>query len=62
MKNKHSHKTKIVKIDNFTWIETGAWIPDEVAKAQFLQKLQLAKANSSGDQANSGNLLLQGLV
>ena len=62
MKNKHSHKTKIVKIDNFTWIETGAWIPDEVAKAQFLQKLQLAKANATGEQSGTGNILLQGLI
>jgi hypothetical protein len=35
--------TKFVRIDNSTWIEADVWIPDEVARVQFLQKAELSK-------------------
>ncbi|MDY0098198.1 MAG: hypothetical protein RBR81_03280 [Bacteroidales bacterium] len=43
MKNKkftNSRNTKFVRIDNSTWIEANVLVPDEVAKLQFLQKVQ----------------------
>jgi hypothetical protein len=32
--------TKFVRINNSTWIEADVWIPDEVARTLFLQKLE----------------------
>jgi len=46
MKNKkynNSKDIKFVRIDNSTWIETDIWVPDEVARLQFLQKIRLIK-------------------
>lgn len=40
---KNSKNTKYVRIDNSTWIEADVWVPDEVARMQFLQKMQLTK-------------------
>ena len=34
-------KTKFVKVNNSTWIEIDAMIPDEVARIQFLQKAEM---------------------
>ncbi|MDP4223011.1 MAG: hypothetical protein Q8868_06825 [Bacteroidota bacterium] len=45
-KNTSSKNIKFVRINNSTWIEAAAWIPDEVARIEFLQKMQLAKAGS----------------
>ena len=36
-------KTKFVKINNSTWIEIDIMIPDEVARMQFLQKVEMTK-------------------
>jgi len=47
MKNRRNIKskgnTKFVKINNSTWIEIDAMIPDEVARIQFLQKTETTK-------------------
>jgi|GEM_PF-1018533 len=46
MKNKRNagaKTTKFVRVDNSTWIETDIWVPDDVARIQFLQKVQLTK-------------------
>jgi len=40
---KNSKNTKYVRIDNSTWIEADVWVPDEVARMQFLQKMQMTK-------------------
>jgi hypothetical protein len=42
-KPSNSKTTKFVRIDNSTWIEADIWVPDEVARIQFLQKMQLTK-------------------
>lgn len=42
-KNSGSKTTKYVRIDNSTWIETDIWVPDDVARMQFLQKIELTK-------------------
>jgi hypothetical protein len=63
MKNKRnsgSKTTKFVRVDNSTWIETDIWVPDEVARIQFLQKVQLTKpVNYSGqpDKKNFNGIL-----
>jgi hypothetical protein len=60
MKNKrysHSKNTKYVRIDNATWIEADVWIPDEVARTQFLQKMQLTKPSSYAGQIKNDILL-----
>jgi hypothetical protein len=52
MKTKNSLRsknTKFVRIDNSTWIETHVWIPDDVARIQFLQKVMLAKQSPLTD-------------
>ncbi len=38
-----SKNIKFVRINNSTWIEVAASIPDEVARIEFLQKMELAK-------------------
>jgi hypothetical protein len=47
MKHKKNIKaksnTKYVRINNSTWIEADVWIPDEVARVQFLQKIEMAR-------------------
>lgn len=56
MKTKNSHNsknTKFVRIDNSTWIETPVWIPDDVARLQFLQKVQLAKQSPLTDPSQT---------
>jgi hypothetical protein len=60
MRNKgYSHKknTKYVRIDNSTWIEADVWIPDEVAKMQFLQKMQLTKPSPYAGQIKDDSFL-----
>jgi hypothetical protein len=32
---------KFIMINDSSWIETDAWIPDEVERMQFLQKLEM---------------------
>ncbi len=36
---KPKHPTKLVRIDDTTWIETKAEVPDEIARKKFLEKL-----------------------
>jgi len=38
--------TKLVKINNSTWIETDVWIPDEVARTMYLQKMVTPKSST----------------
>jgi hypothetical protein len=60
MKNKkfsRSKNTKFVRIDNSTWIEADVWIPDEVARMQFLQKIQLTKPSAYAGQIKNDNFL-----
>jgi hypothetical protein len=60
MKNRkfnHSKNTKFVRIDNSTWIEADVWIPDEVARMQFLQKIQLTKPSPYSGQLKSDSLI-----
>ncbi|HBC78158.1 MAG TPA: hypothetical protein DEO60_14975 [Bacteroidales bacterium] len=56
-KYSNSKNTKFVRIDNSTWIEADVWIPDEVARMQFLQKMQLTKPGTFQVQAKNGNLI-----
>jgi hypothetical protein len=42
-KNTVSKNVKFVRINNSTWIEAAEWIPDEVARIEFLQKMELAR-------------------
>jgi len=59
MKNKKtisSKKTKFVRINNSTWIEADAWIPDEVARLQFLQKMELTKPGQHSGQPKNESL------
>jgi len=61
MKNKrniNSKNTKFVRIDNSTWIEADILVPDEVARLQFLQKMQLARPALFSDQVKNDNLTL----
>ena len=53
----NSKNTKFVRIDNSTWIEADVWIPDEVARMQFLQKMQLTKPGSFPVQVNNDNII-----
>ena len=53
----NSKNTKFVRIDNSTWIEADIWIPDEVARVQFLQKIQLSKPGTYPGQVKNGNLI-----
>jgi len=53
----NSKNTKFVRIDNSTWIEADVWIPDEVARMQFLQKIQLTKPGTYLGQVKNGNLI-----
>ncbi|MGB8489680.1 MAG: hypothetical protein WCE64_01340 [Bacteroidales bacterium] len=39
---KPKHLTKLVRIDETTWIETKADVPDEVARKRFLDKVARA--------------------
>lgn len=55
----NSKNTKFVRIDNSTWIETDVWIPDEVARMQFLQKMQLTKQGTSQGHVNNENLIVK---
>jgi hypothetical protein len=43
---KSKHNTKFVKINNSTWIEADVWIPDEVARTLYLQKLEMPKSST----------------
>ncbi len=52
--------TKFVRIDNSTWIETNIWIPDEVARLQFLQKMQLIKPGAFIGQIKTDDLIVTG--
>lgn len=56
-KYSNSKNTKFVRIDNSTWIEADVWIPDEVARMQFLQKMQLIKPGTYQGQVKKGNLI-----
>ena len=54
----NSKNTKFVRIDNSTWIEADVWIPDEVARMQFLQKMQLTRPGSYLGQVKNDNLIV----
>jgi hypothetical protein len=54
----NSKNTKFVRIDNTTWIEADVWTPDEVARMQFLQKMQLTKPDSYLGQVKNNNLIV----
>jgi hypothetical protein len=54
-----SKNTKFVRIDNSTWIEADVWIPDEVARIQFLQKMQLTKPSPYQGQIKNENLVVR---
>lgn len=56
----NSKNTKFVRIDNSTWIETNKWIPDEVARLQFLQKMQLIKPGTFMGQVKTDDLIVTG--
>jgi hypothetical protein len=61
MKNKkyiNSKSTKFVRVDNSTWIEADEWIPDEVAKMQFLQRMQLVKPVVYSGQVKNDNYVI----
>ncbi len=63
MKNKrynNSKSTKFVRVDNTTWIEADEWIPDEVARMQFLQRMQLTKPVDFSGQARNDNFVTGG--
>ena len=65
MKNKkyiNSKNTKFVRIDNSTWIETDSWIPDDVARMQFLQKMHLSKPTTFIGQVKNDNMILNGWI
>jgi len=60
MKNKRyvvSKSTKFVRVDNTIWIEADEWIPDEVARMQFLQRMQLTKPVHSPESPDVRMLL-----
>jgi hypothetical protein len=57
-KYNNSKNTKFVRIDNSTWIEADVWIPDEVARMQFLQKMQLTKPGSYSSQVKNENMII----
>ncbi|NLJ42635.1 MAG: hypothetical protein GX431_03190 [Bacteroidales bacterium] len=62
MKNKRNtgaKTTKFVRVDNSTWIETDIWVPDEVARIQFLQKVQLTKPGTFSGQPGNGNFVVK---
>ncbi len=56
----NSKSTKFVRVDNSTWIEADDWIPDEVAKMQFLQRMQLAKPVNYSGQVKNDNYVIRG--
>ncbi|MFZ0280292.1 MAG: hypothetical protein WAL29_01475 [Bacteroidales bacterium] len=63
MKNKrfiNSKSTKFVRVDNTTWIEADEWIPDEVARMQFLQRMQLTKPVDFSGQVKNDNFVSGG--
>lgn len=53
-RNNHSKNTKFVRIDNSTWIEAAIWVPDEVARMQFLQKIALTRPSPYAGQLRDG--------
>ncbi len=59
-KSSNSKNTKFVRIDNSTWIEADIWIPDEVARTQFLQKVHLTKPGSFTGQVKDDILFMRG--
>jgi len=62
MKNKKytvSKNTKFVSVNNSTWIEADACIPDEVARVQFLQKMELTKSGTFSGRNKSENIAAQ---
>jgi len=50
---------KYVRIDNSTWIEADVWVPDEVARMQFLQKMQLTRPGLFMSPAANENLIVR---
>ena len=56
----NSKNTKFVRIDNSAWIETNKWIPDEVARLQFLRKMQLIKPGTFMGQVKTDDLIVTG--
>jgi len=56
---KNSKNTKFVRIDNSTWIEANVWVPDEVARMQFLQKMQLTKPGLFMSPVTNDNLIVR---
>ncbi|HPA86275.1 MAG TPA: hypothetical protein PK106_00680 [Bacteroidales bacterium] len=59
-KSQSSKTTKFVRVDNATWIEADIWVPDEVARIQFLQKVQLTKPGPYLGHIKSDNLEVRG--
>ena len=60
MKNKRNtgpRTTKFVRVDNSTWIETDIWVPDDVARIQFLQKVQLTRPVPYSGQLSKENFV-----
>jgi hypothetical protein len=55
----NSKNTKFVRIDNSTWIEANIWVPDEVAKMQFLQKMQLVRPGTFMGQIKTDDLIVR---
>jgi hypothetical protein len=55
----NSKNTKFVRIDNSTWIETSIWVPDEVARMQFLQKMQLIRPGTFMGQIKTDDLIVR---
>lgn len=43
---KDKSNTKYVRINNSTWIEADVWIPDEVARTMYLQKIDTTKPST----------------
>ena len=63
MKNKKytvSKNTKFVRVNNSTWIEADASIPDEVARVQFLQKMELIKPGTFSGHIKNENPAVRG--
>jgi hypothetical protein len=57
-KTSNSKNTKFVRIDNSTWIEADILVPDEVARIQFLQKMQLTKPSTFMDQLKNNKIIV----
>jgi hypothetical protein len=57
-KTSNAKTTKFVRIDNSTWIEADIWVPDEVARIQFLQKMQLTKPGALVGQPGNSKIIV----